>query len=151
MFDLFLRAETPAALRAFLRRPQARTLTGRIIAGAEFKRIAGRTDFKYFPVGNVSDGAGGADAWVWIHIRISGPASAADRTAPNNRLTDRDRWNKSRFVAWLRGRGVRKTVQGCEVWEYTVGTGKRVQVWRGDDMKQTGVLFHQFAGAALSG
>ncbi len=39
-----------------------------------------------------------------------------------------------------------RTIRGVRVWQYTLGNGKRIQIWRGAQMEALGVKFHEFMG-----
>lgn len=157
MTDLFLRAETPASLRAVVKSAPFRSVIGDLTDpedAASLRMIAGAVDHKYFPPRSVVVTPGAYDAegneitppvtdpWCWYHIRLSGKAEANDfEEGPGP-----DRIDRSKVVKWVKKNGVTRTIRGCQVFEYTLGNGKRVQVWRPRDMAANGVLFHEFAG-----
>ncbi len=155
--DIFLRAETLAALRTVVRSAPFRNIigdvrdrdeAGNIVGG--FRMLPGSVDWVYFEPNRVVITPGDppvTDAWVWLHLRLTGSAEAADfEDDPAD--TEPDRWNKSRIRKWMQDNGTLRTIRGVRVYEHTLGTGKRIQVWRGRDMASTGAAFHEFMGGS---
>lgn len=149
--DLFFRAENKAALRrVVLSTPFSNVfgdLTARDEDGAvltnEFRQIPGSVYWVFFKAGRV-------DSWVWLHLRLIGPAEAADLDGVDDQP---DRWDRSRLKKWLKQNGTLKTIRGVRVWEYVFPQsapvnvrGKRVQVWRGSQMEALGLKISEYQG-----
>ncbi len=145
--DLFFRAETTATLRTVIRSAVFRNTIGdvRDPEGAGFIQISGSVDWVFFPIGDVSNGQGGVDNWVWLHLRLTGSAEDADLDGVNDQP---DRWDRSRLKRWMKENGTLLTIRGVRVWQHTLGDGKRIQIWRGAQMDALGVKFHEFMGGA---
>ncbi len=150
--DLFFRAETPATLRTVVRSQAFRNIIGDLtyrdedgnIITSQIRQIAGSVDWVYFkPNDYVGDGQGGVDSWCWLHLRLTGPAEEADLDGANDQP---DRWDRSRLKRWMKENGILRTIRGVRVWQYTLGNGKRIQIWRGAQMEALGVKFHEFLG-----
>ncbi len=146
--DLFFRAETPTTLRTVVRSAPFRNIIGdvRDPDSTGFIQIPGSVDWVYFkPNDYVTDGQGGVDSWCWLHLRLTGPAEAADyEDDPGG--TEPDRWRKSRLKRWMKENGIVRTIRGVRVWQHTLGNGKRIQIWRGAQMEALRVKFHEFMG-----
>ena len=148
--DLFLRAEDKATLRTVVLSTPFRNIIGDLTARdgdgdvipGEFQQITG-VDWVFFQVGDVKDGVGGIDSWVWLHLHLTRTAEANDLDGTDNQA---DRWNRSKIRKWMKDNGSLKTIRGVKVYEHTLGNGKRIQVWRGLQMATLGVLFHKFLG-----
>lgn len=157
--DLFLRAEDRATLRTVVRSAPFRTVIGdvRDPAGAGFVQIPGSVDWVFFPSNRVvitpgvydSDGneitPPVTDSWVWLHLRLTGSAEVNDLDGVNDQP---DRWDRSKIRAWMQANGTFRTIRGVRVYEHTLGTGKRIQVWRGSEMEALGVKFHEYFGGS---
>ena len=148
MIDLFLRAETPATLRTVVRSAAFRNIIGdvRDPDGTGFIQIPGSVDWVFFASNRVVITPGDppvTDPWVWLHLRLTGPAEAADLDGANDQP---DRWNRSRLKRWMKENGILRTIRGVRVWEHTLGDGKRIQIFRGSEMEALGVKFHEFMG-----
>ncbi len=85
------------------------------------------------------------DVWCWLHLRLTGLAEATD-FEPDPADAEPDRWNKSRIRKWMLDNGTLKTIRGVRVYEHVLGTGKRIQIWRGSEMEAAGAKFHEFMG-----
>ena len=159
MLDIFLRGETPATLRAVVRSAPFRNIIGdvRDPDSTGLRMLSGSVDWVYFAPNSVVvtpavlDGDGSiitpavTDAWCWLHLRLTGPAEAADfEDDPGG--TEPDRWRKSRLKRWVKENGTLRTIRGVRVWQHTLGNGKRIQIWRGSQMEALGVKFHEFMG-----
>ncbi len=157
--DLFFRAEDRATLRTVVRSQAFRSIIGdvRDPVGPGFIQIPGGVDWVFFPSKRVVitpavlDGDGDiitpavTDSWVWLHLRLTGPAEAADLDGVNDQP---DRWNRSRLKRWVKESGILRTIRGVRVWQHTLGDGKRIQIWRGADMESLGVKFHEYLGGS---
>ena len=157
--DLFFRAETVAALRTVVRSAPFRNIIGdvREPAGPGFIQIAGSVDWVFFRPDRVVvtpavlDGDGNVitpavtDSWAWLHLRLTGPAEAADHEDDPGG-TEPDRWRKSRLKRWIKENGTLRTIRGVRVWQHTLGNGKHLQIWRGSQMEDLGIKFHEFMG-----
>ena len=148
--DLFFRAEGQATMRKVVRSVPFRNLIGdlrardendNIIAG--FRMLPGSVDWVYKSAGNVSNGQGGTDTWVWLHLRLTGTAEADDLDGVNDQP---DRWDRSKLKRWIKDNGILRTLRGVRVWQHTLGNGKRIQIWRGAQMESLGVMFHKYLG-----
>jgi len=158
MIDIFLRGETPAALRTVVKSTPFRNIVGNLTDQSDatkLRHLAGSVDHVYFPPNTVviiravydADenvlSPATMDAWCWLHLRLSGTAEAADLDDVDD---ESDRWNRSKLRKWMQNNGTLKTPRGVTVYEHVLGTGKRVQLWRGSEMEAQGVLFHRFQG-----
>ncbi len=149
--DLFLRAEDKSTLKTVVLSTPFRNIIGDLTARDEngdvltdeFSQIPGSVDWTFFRVGDVKDGIGGVDSWVWLHLRLTGSAETEDLDGVNDQS---DRWDRSKIRAWMEANGVIRTIRGVKVYEHTLGNGKLIQVWRGSEMVTQGVLFNEFFG-----
>ena len=151
MMDIFLRAETPGALRTVVKSNPFKAIIGDLTPDPDdatnLRIIGGSVVHVYFPPNSVLVTPGNPpvmDSWCWLHLRLSGPAEASDFDAGSGNV-ETDRWNKSRLRKWMQNNGTRRTIRGVTVYERRQG-GKRVQVWRGKEMAEKGILFHEFSG-----
>jgi len=159
--DLFFRAEDPITMRTVLKSATFQNFIGNLTDPDDTNNLLKLRDlveYKYFRPNyvvitpGVYDENGNEitppvyDSWCWLHLRLIGQNVNDDLINPGD--PDPDHWNKSRIVDWMKNNGTLKTIRGCTVFEYIVAaTGnKAIQVWRGKDMDDNGVLFHQFLG-----
>ena len=149
MLDLFFRAETPVTLRTVIRSAPFRTVIGDLRDGSTgLRMLPGSVDWVYFPPDTVVITPGDpptTDVWCWLHLRLTGLAEATD-FEPDPADAEPDRWNKSRIRKWMLDNGTLKTIRGVRVYEHVLGTGKRIQIWRGSEMEAAGAKFHEFMG-----
>ncbi len=158
MLDLFFRAQTPATLRTVIRSAPFRNVIGDLRArDAEGKvttgivMLPGAVDWVYFPPNRVVITPGDppvTDPWCWLQLRLYGEAEAADDDGGSAA-----RFDRSRIRKWMQDNGTFRTVRDVRVYEYTLGNGKRAQIWHGRDMAENlpPSIFHEYLGGNFYG
>jgi len=148
--DLFFRAENLATMKTAVRSLPFRNIIGdvRDPDSNGFIQIPGSVDWEVFLSNTVVITPGDppvTDSWVWLHLRLTGTAEAADfEVDPGG--TEPDRWRKSLLKRWVKENGILRTIRGVRVWQHTLGNGKHLQIWRGSQMEDLGIKFHEFMG-----
>ena len=87
-------------------------------------------DHTYYPPSTVVAVAPNTmDRWAWFYLCLTGFAADRDfRDSPTDK--DKDTWNKSNLRKWMEDNGELRTIRGTKVYEHTLDSGKRFQMWR---------------------
>ncbi len=171
MFDSFWRAQDLGTLRTVIRSAPFRNVIGDMrepdgqggyTPNSLRRAIPGSVDYVYFPPNSVvitpavydNDGniitPAVTDGWCWIQLRIYGAAEVADDDVEDGSDA---RFDRSRIRKWMQNNGTFRTIRDVRVYEYTLGNGKRMQIWHGRDMAENlpPSIFHEYLGGNFYG
>ena len=170
--DLIIRAETPAALAYFLKRPMANRLpivfpldeVGAEVSDPDLWEKDGAlgTDISYHYIKQnrlvVSKNPAQFDPACWLMVRIIRDVASADHEEDPTGSTDPqpDRWRQSRLKRAIKEAGSRADWNGIRAWQIQFPNGggvptpvrrKKIQIIRGSELAALHI-FPEFAGGS---